>query len=146
MSPAKVRENPLTAPASSLSSSALEVPMAWEAVPKATPFDMSSRNRKSLQRSGPAMFPKTPVTMIAAVVRAAMPPAGDGAGKDTGEDGKNMSAKFTEPCIKWYRKADGSRGQEEAQGPDILLIVGVGDTKSHKDCSGNNGANEDGIK
>ena len=61
-------ERLLMAPSISPSSMALAVPMAWEAEPMAMPLAMGSWILNSLQIASANMFPKIPVTRIAATV------------------------------------------------------------------------------
>ena len=72
--PATVSAKLLTAPANWLICTAREVPTTWEEVPKATPWATGLPRRNSLQQAGPMTLPTIPVTMMAAVVMAAMPP------------------------------------------------------------------------
>ena len=63
------------APSVSPISSALLVPMAWAAVPMATPLAMGSVMRSRRNSPSPNRLPTMPVRMTTAPVRDAMPPS-----------------------------------------------------------------------
>lgn len=73
ISPAIPIESPLIAPSVSPISNALEVPTAWEAVPRATPTATLSVILKSLHTDGPIAAPVIPDIIIAKTVIGIIP-------------------------------------------------------------------------
>ena len=74
ISPATAIDKLLIAPCISPNSSALAVPMAWDAVPKANPTDIGFLILNSLHIYSPITLPDIPDTDMAATVMACMPP------------------------------------------------------------------------
>ena len=67
-------DTPLIAPSTSPISKALDVPIAWDDVPRAAPTATGSLIFNSLNIIGPKIFPITPVITITDTVREGMPP------------------------------------------------------------------------
>ena len=67
-SPVTTMARELAAPWISPSSTAREVPAAWEEVPMARPWARGSVTRNSFRKAGAATAPKSPVTIIVAIV------------------------------------------------------------------------------
>lgn len=74
MIPAIPMDSPLIAPSTSPISIALDVPIAWDAVPKAAPTATESVILHSRRTKGPSIFPVIPVNTITETVRAGNPP------------------------------------------------------------------------
>lgn len=75
ISPDTTMDKLLIAPSISPSSIALEVPIAWEAVPMAIPLAIGSSILKSLHTLSAHIFPSTPVNTMIATVMETYPPS-----------------------------------------------------------------------
>ncbi len=62
------------APSTSPISMALAVPTAWDALPRATPFEILSFILNSFNICTPNIFPQTPVTVVKAAAKFGNPP------------------------------------------------------------------------
>ena len=126
-SPATAIARLLMAPSTSPISMALAVPIAWEAVPSASPFAIGSSMRNSLNTNSAMTFPRIPVTIMTATVIVGDAQA-DGGGDGFGEQRHILFViKAEQLCQQENAHKAGQDAGGDAAGHGFYIILKQGE-------------------